>query len=148
VFKESKMMSFQWRGYHGKLYAKKDLARFGLIQEARCIYCPERVQSVAHLYLKCFQTQLLFRNFERQYGLEEQLSDCEKLIGMDTRLQREKIIYKRLGILRKSIYDCNHNDIVPRWDTTLRAIDREYVLEYAIAERNGRVDRVLKDWDL
>jgi hypothetical protein len=144
VFKESKMRSFQWQ----KLYARKYLSRFGLIQEAKCIYCPEQSQSIGHLYNGCTRTQILFMNFERQYCVEIMLTECERLIGFDTTVKRDKIFHKRLGILRKNIYDSNHNDIVPRWDNMLQAIDRVYVLEYAIAERQGRVDKVLKEWDL
>jgi hypothetical protein len=128
VFKESKMRSFQWRGYHGKLYARKDLSCFGLIQEVKCIYCPEQSQSIGHLYNGCTRTQILFKNFEGQYCVEIMLTKCERLIGFDTTVKRDKIFHKRLGILQKNIYDSNHNDIVPKWDNMLQAIDRVYVL--------------------
>jgi hypothetical protein len=171
--KESKMRSFQWRGYHGKLYARKDLSRFGLIQEAKCIYCPEQSQSIGHLYNGCTRTQILFKNFERQYCVEIMLTECERLIGFDTAVKtrtrilfknferqycveimltecerligfdttvkRDKIFHKRLGILRKNFYDSNHNDIVPRWDNMLRAIDRVYArIRYCRASRKSR----------
>jgi hypothetical protein len=32
------MESFQWRSAHGKLYARRDLVRFGYTQEANCTY--------------------------------------------------------------------------------------------------------------
>jgi hypothetical protein len=58
------------------------------------------------------------------------------------------ITLKRLGILCKSVYDCNNDCRVPRWEEILSAIDRLYVTEYGIAERGGRVDKVLKEWGL
>jgi hypothetical protein len=32
------MESFKWRSVHGKLYARRDLVKFGYTQEANCIY--------------------------------------------------------------------------------------------------------------
>ena len=46
IFKESKLAAFQWQGYHGKLYARKDLKQFDYIQEPRCIYCLEASQTI------------------------------------------------------------------------------------------------------
>jgi hypothetical protein len=103
---------------------------------------------VEHLFTECPRTQIIFKNFEQQYCIKASLTKCEKMTGVDTNMKRENILHKRLGIMRKNIYDCNHNGTVPRWENMLRAIDRVYVLEYAIAEQNGRVDRVLKVWDL
>jgi hypothetical protein len=53
-----------------------------------------------------------------------------------------------MGILRKLIYSCNHESRVPRWDDMLADVDRQYVREYGIAERQSRGFRVLKDWNL
>jgi hypothetical protein len=35
-----------------------------------------------------------------------------------------------------------------KWEEVLVAIDRLYITEYGIAERNGRIDKVLTDWGL
>jgi hypothetical protein len=70
------------------------------------------------------------------------------MIGIDTNLPRHKATHKRLGILRKLIYSCNHESRVPRWEDMLADVDRQYGTEYGIAERQGRVFRVLKDWPL
>jgi hypothetical protein len=69
------------------------------------------------------------------------------MIGIDTNIPRQKATHKKLGILRKLIYSCNHEGRVPRWEDMLPDIDRQYVTEYGIAERQGRVCRVLKDWN-
>jgi hypothetical protein len=106
------------------------------------------VRSVSRQSIICPRSQLLFRNFEGQYKLDVGLSDCEKLIGVEVRIARDKLSLKRLGILRKSVYDCNHDCRVPKWDEILTAIDRLYVIEYGIAERGGRIDKVLKDWGI
>jgi hypothetical protein len=37
---------------------------------------------------------------------------------------------------------------MPRWDDLLADVDRQYVTVYGIAERQGRVFKVLKDWNL
>jgi hypothetical protein len=73
---------------------------------------------------------------------------CEKMIGMDTSVSRNRATHKRLGILRKLIYSCNHEGRVPRWDDLLADVDRQYVTEYGIAQRQGRVFKLLKDWNL
>ena len=91
---------------------------------------------------------LLFKNFEKQYKLVEEISDCERMIGIDTRIPRDKLTLKKLGILRKTVYDCNHDCRTPKWEEVLVAIDRLYITEYGIAERNGRIDKVLTDWGL
>jgi hypothetical protein len=68
--------------------------------------------------------------------------------GMDTSVPRHKATLKKLGILTKLIYSCNHEGRVPRWDNMLADVDRQYVTKYGIAERQGRVFRVPKDWNL
>jgi hypothetical protein len=111
------MESFQWRSAHGKLYTRRDLVRFNHIQEANCIYCYEPQQTIDHLYTECGRAQILFKNFEKHYKLDTELTWCEKMIGMDTSVPRHKATHKRLGILRKLIYSCNHKGRVPRWQT-------------------------------
>jgi hypothetical protein len=139
------MESFQWRSAQGKLYARKDLVRFGYKQEANCIYCYEPQQTIEHLYTECGRTQILFKNFEKHYKLDTELSWCEKMIGIDTNVPRKKVTHKKLGILMKLIYSCNHDGRVPRWEDMLHDVDRQYVTEYDIAEKQGRVYKVLKD---
>jgi hypothetical protein len=148
LFTQSRLESFQWRGQHGKLYAQKDLLRFGYTTDSRCNYCDVDVQTVSHLFLECPRVSLLFKNFEKQYKLDEKISDCEKMIGIDTQIPRDKLTLKKLGILRKTVYDCNHDCRTPKWEEVLVAIDRLYITEYGIAERNGRIDKVLTDWGL
>jgi hypothetical protein len=139
------MESFQWRSAHGKLYTKQNLVRFGYTQEANC-YEPQ--QTIEHLYTECSRTQILFKNFENHYKLDTELTWCKKMIGIDTNVPRHKAKHKRLGILRKLIYTCNQEGRVPRWEDMLEDVDRQYVTEYGIAEKQGRVFRVLKGWNL
>jgi hypothetical protein len=47
------MESFQWRSAHIKLYAKRDLVKFGYTQEANCTYCYKPQQTIEHLYTEC-----------------------------------------------------------------------------------------------
>jgi hypothetical protein len=148
IYTQSCRESFMWRGIHGKLYAKRDLSRFGFTQEAECIYCDEESQTISHLYLECRRIKKLFKNFELHYKLEVPLTLCEKLIGVDTNMQRSKVTTKRLSSLRKLIYSCNHEGRIPRWDDALSDVDRQYITEYGIAEKSVRVDRVLQDWNL
>jgi hypothetical protein len=70
------------------------------------------------------------------------------MIGIDTNVPRHKATHKRLGILRKLIYSCNREGRVPPWEDMLADVDRQYVTEYSIAEKQGRVFRILKDSNL
>jgi hypothetical protein len=119
-----------------------------LHREINCIYCYKSQQTIEHLYTECGRTQILFKNFEKHYKLDKELTWCEKMIGMDTNMPRHKASHKRLGILRKLIYSCNHEGRVPRWDDLIAEVDRQHVTEYGITERQGRVFKVLKDWNL
>jgi hypothetical protein len=148
IFKESKMAAFQWRGYHGKLYGRRDLARFGYVQEAKCIYCLEQSQTIKHLYVACPRVNIPFKSFETHYNLEITLTECERLIGVDPGIVRSKGLLKRIGILRNEIYRSNHEGVVPSWEKMLFAVDRLYVLEYAIGEKKERIDKVLLEWEL
>jgi hypothetical protein len=94
----------QWRSAHEKLYTKRDLVRFGYMQEANCTYCYKPQQTIEHLYTQCGRTQILFKNFEKHYKLDTELTWCKKMIGIDTNVPRHKATPKRLGILRKLIY--------------------------------------------
>jgi hypothetical protein len=51
-------------------------------------------------------------------------------------------------VLRKCIYGAAHARVIPRWEQVVKNIDSLYVLEYDIGEKNGRVHKVLKEWDL
>jgi hypothetical protein len=55
---------------------------------------------------------------------------------------------KKVNVLRKCIYGAAHARVIPRWEQVVKNIDSLYVLEYAIGEKNGRVHKVLKEWDL
>jgi hypothetical protein len=81
-----------------------------------------------HIY-----TQHLFVCFERKFKLNEQLSELEKLIGMDPLIERSLIMIKRLNILRTQLYDFNHQDIKLRWEMFLNRVDEIYIIKYAIA---------------
>jgi hypothetical protein len=69
------------------------------------------------------------------------------MIGIDTNVPRQKATHKKLGILRKLIYSCNYDGRVLRWEDMLADVDRQYMTEYGIAEKQGKVFRVLKDWN-
>jgi hypothetical protein len=48
--------------------------KFGYKQEANCIYCYEPQQTIEHLYTECGRTQILFKNFEKHFKLDTELS--------------------------------------------------------------------------
>ena len=54
---------------------------------------------------------------------------------------------KKLGILRRMIYQSNHKDEKPKWGQFLDLIERVYTYEYAIAERNGKIPQHLLHWE-
>ena len=143
----SRMQAFYWRSTHGKLFANKHFHAMGIKQSAKCSYCEEESQSLGHLFLKCSRIQQLFACFERQFKLDKKLSDLEKMIGVDPTISRPKLILKKLSILRRMIYQCNHKDEKPRWGQFMELIEKIYTYEYAIAERNGKVFQHLKHWD-
>jgi hypothetical protein len=64
LFTQSRLASFQWRGYHGKLYARRDLLRFGYTTDSKCNYCEVNVQTVHPLFVDCPRTLLLYKNLE------------------------------------------------------------------------------------
>jgi hypothetical protein len=70
------------------------------------------------------------------------------LAKADSERTRTKVTLKRLGILRKYIYDCIHSGAMPKWEDVLTCIDKAYVIEYAIGDANGHVLKVLKEWEL
>ena len=143
----SRLQAFQWRSTHGKLYANRDLCRMGIKSEAKCNYCDQEQQTVRHLYMECQSSQKLFACFERHNNLSPKLSEAEKLIGIDPKIERSKLIIKKLGILRRAINTYNHKDETLRWGDYIDLIERIYTLEYAISDRNNKVLQHLKHWE-
>jgi hypothetical protein len=62
-------------------------------------------------------------------------------------IERSLITIKRLSILRKTLYDFNHQDIKLRWEMFINRVDDIYVIEYGIADRNDKLPLQLKIWD-
>ena len=143
----SRMLAFQWRSSHGKLYANKHFHAMGIKTSPKCNNCEEESQSLDHLYLKCNTIQNLFACFEKSFKLTEKLSNLEKLVGFDPSIKRTKLITKKLGILRRMICQSNHKDEKPKWGQFLDLIERVYTYEYAIAERNGKIPQHLLHWE-
>ena len=143
----SRQQAFNWRSTHGKLYANKNFFRMNIKDSPRCTYCEEENQSVNHLFIECKVIKQLFSCFERQYKLENKLTTLEKIIGCDPNSKRPKLTMKRLGILRRMIYQCNHKDEKPKWGVFLEQMDKCYTYEYAIADRNGKIMQHLKFWE-
>jgi hypothetical protein len=148
LFSDSKMQAFQWRSTHGKLYARKDLQRFNYIQDRNCTQCHAPIQNIKHVYIDCPRNAVLFANFERHYKLQTRLTDCEKLIGVDTNVSRTRLQLKKLNILRKCMYDAVHAEVILRWENVLKSVDNLYIIEYAIADQNGTILKHLKNWEL
>jgi hypothetical protein len=143
----SKQQAFGWRSTHGKLYGNKDFFRFGVKQSGKCGYCDNPRQSAEHLFTECTYLQRLFACFECKFKLNEKLSELEKLIGIDPSIERSLITIKCLSILRKQLYDFNHQDIKLRWEMFFNRVDEIYVIEYAIADRSDKLPLHLKIWD-
>jgi hypothetical protein len=72
----------------------------------------------------------------------------EMLAGADSDRTRTKVTLKRLGILRKYIYDCIHSGAMPKWEDVLTFIAKACVIEYAIGDANSNVLKVLRKWEL
>jgi hypothetical protein len=125
----SKQHAFGWRSTHGKLYGNKDFFRFVVKQSRKWGYCYDPRQSVKHLYTECSYSQRLFACFDGKFKLSEKLSELEKLIGIDPLIERSFIMIKRLNILRKQLYDFNHQDIKFRWEMFLNQVDEIYIIE-------------------
>jgi hypothetical protein len=127
LFKNRQMQAFIWRSTHGKLYARSNLLRFQYVQDTTCNWCRNPKQSISHVNLFCPPIQSLFTKFEHHYRLHAPLTDSEKEVGFDTNVLRDKLLLKRLNIFR---------------------VDSCYIIKYAIADRNGAVQKVLRDWGL
>jgi hypothetical protein len=148
LFTESHMQAFYWRSTHGKLYGRSNLFRFNYVDDPRCNMCSAEKQNAEHIFRACPRIQILFKNFEKHLKLAIPMSVMEKLIGVDKNSCRDQITNKKIGVLRKCVYDAVHAQHIPKWETVLKSIDNLYVTEYAIAEKNGRVHKVLKEWNL
>jgi hypothetical protein len=79
--------------------------------------------------------------------LSEKLSELEKLIGIDPLIERSLIMIERINILRKQLYDFNHQDIKLRWEMFLNRVDAIYIIKYAIADRSDKLPLHLKIWE-
>ena len=143
----SRQQSFHWRSTHGKLYGNRQYKGMGFKKNAECSYCDEKSQTINHLFLDCNYTQQLFACFKRQFKMDRNLTDIEKLIGMDPSQYMSKLLRKKLNILRRLIYQKNYKDEKLRWQVYIDALERVYVTEYAIADRNGRVLQHLQHWE-
>ena len=130
-----------------KTYANKHFHGMKIKESPKCIYCEEESQSLKHLFVECKSSRQLFACFEKSFLSGSKLTDLEKLIGADPGISRSKLIKKKLSILRRMIYQCNHKDEKPRWGNFLELLDRVYVAEYAIADRNGRILQHFKCWE-
>jgi hypothetical protein len=103
----------------GNCPATKTFSGLEVKQSGKCGYCDDPRQSVEHLYTECSYSQRLFACFGRKFKLSEKLSELEKLIGIDPLIERSVFMIKRLNILRKQLYDFNHQDIKLRWEMFL-----------------------------
>ena len=69
-------------------------------------------------------------------------------MGIDPTIQRTKGVLKKLAILRNAIIMANYRDEVLRWPMVLNKIDKVYVLEYAIADRQEKLSMHFSSWDM
>ena len=143
----SRVIAFQWRSTHGKLYANKHFHAMGIKKTRKCMYCEEESQSLEHLFLECKKIQRLFACFEKSLKLDEGITNLEKILGIDPSINRTKLTIKKLGLLRRLIYQSNHRDESPKWGQFLELVEQVYTFEYAIAERNGRIPQHLLHWE-
>ena len=143
----SRVIAFQWRSTHGKLYANKHFHAMGIKKTRKCMYCEEESQSLEHLFLECRKIQRLFACFEKSLKLDEGITNLEKILGIDPSINRTKLTIKKLGLLRRLIYQSNHRDESPKWGQFLELVEQVYTFEYAIAERNGRIPQHLLHWE-
>ena len=88
------------------------------------------------------------QNFQVQYKLHEELTDTEKLMGIDPTKLRTKATLKRLAILRNAIIMSNFRDEVLRWERVLHEVDKVYTCEFAVANRRDKLPSHFKSWDM
>ena len=146
LFISTKLESFAWRSTHGLVYTNKNYKRFGVKEEEKC-QCGE-VQTLEHLMIDCQRSKQLFANFQVQYKLQEELTETEKLMGIDPTKTRTKAVLKKLAILRNAIIMSNYRDEILRWEKVLHEIDRVYTQEFAVANRRDKLPSHFKSWDM
>ena len=146
LFISTKFLSFCWRSTHGLINSNRDYKRFGVKEDENC-YCGE-TQNLQHLMVECQRSTQLFANFQVQYKLQEQLTQCEKLMGIDPKKTRTKAVLKKLAILRNAIIMSNYRDEVLRWETVLHKVDQVYVSEFAVANRREKLVNHFRSWDM
>ena len=54
----------------------------------------------------------------------------------------------KINILRKCIYDAVHAETILRWEDVLCAVERLYVIEYAIADKTDTMLKHFKSWEM
>ena len=115
-------------------------------EEEKC-HCGD-IQTLEHLMLQCQRSKMLFANFQVQFKMQEKLTDTERLMGIDPTVQRTKGLLKKLAILRNEIIMSNYRDEVLRWSMVLHKIDKIYIQEYAVANRQEKLPMHFKSWDM
>ena len=73
--------------------------------------------------IECRASRKRFANLQVEYELQENLSECEKLIGIDQTIWRTKDVLEKLAIARYAIIMSNYHDEVLRWPMVLNKID-------------------------
>ena len=72
--------------------------------------------------IDCKNSHKLFANFQREYKTDD-ITEVEKLMGIDPNKPRSKGILKKLAILRREVLLHNHRDEVLRWPTVVKKIE-------------------------
>jgi hypothetical protein len=146
LFSHSRLETFMWKSCNGKLYGNKMLKIFRVKDEAECWFCKQADQSFEHVMLECAAGRAIFARFASTYGAP--VSDCEKLVGLNTNIPRKPGWLKRLNVVRKYVYDCNRKDKIMTWEGAVASWERVYVEEYAIGDRQDRLIHILTAWEL
>jgi hypothetical protein len=145
MFVHSRIEAFNRKSQNGKLYGNKDLTRFGVKDDPAC-RCGKAQQTSEHVMLECSLYENPFTRFEKEFGVT--ISECERLVGVDTTIARPLGILKRLNIMRKYVYDINCGDKIGVWDGIREQWDRIYVEEYAIGSKKERELSDIQSWEV
>ena len=142
------MRAFMIKSQHGILCGNKDFKRYGIKQFEHCTMC-DKVdrQDSTHVLAGCERSIRLYANLEQTLTCSP-FTFTERLLGCDPAVPRPPLERKKLNLLRKYIYDCNHTDVTPRWEKYLQYMDRVYSYEYAIADKNDKIQAHLKIWNM
>jgi hypothetical protein len=46
------------------------------------------------------------------------------------------------------MYSAVHAEAILRWEEVLKSVDKMYIVEYAIADKAGRILNHLRNWEL